>query len=117
MVTSLHPIASQSQWATPPTDIPTHAAAGRSQSSGQTVYQNTPQVRDTQNGSSREAVPTAIAKEILIQPDSIRQQQLLILVQPQKISSSQAIPDVLPDPTHFGFPLSTIEELQGLEEK
>ncbi|KAF4115409.1 hypothetical protein G5714_002898 [Onychostoma macrolepis] len=58
----------------------------------------------------------AIAKEILVQLDSIREQQLLILVQLQKISSSQAVPDVTPDPTHFGLPLSTIEELQHLEE-
>ncbi|KAK9959501.1 hypothetical protein ABG768_009625 [Culter alburnus] len=58
----------------------------------------------------------AIAKEILIQLDSIREQQLLILVQLQKISSSQAVPDFTPDPTHFGLPLSTIEELQCLEE-
>ncbi|XP_058627536.1 uncharacterized protein LOC131537870 isoform X2 [Onychostoma macrolepis] len=109
-------IAGPSQWATPPTDTTTHAAAGRSQASGQTLCQNTPQVHDTQNRSSREAVPTAIAKEILIQLDSIREQQLLILVQLQKISSSQAVPDVTPDPTHFGLPLSTIEELQHLEE-
>ncbi|KAG5273522.1 hypothetical protein AALO_G00152310 [Alosa alosa] len=67
--------------------------------------------------SSREAVPTAIAKEILIQLDSIREQQLLILVQLQKISSSQTIPDVTPDPAHFGLPLSTVEELKRLEEK
>ncbi|XP_077083444.1 uncharacterized protein LOC143736684 [Siphateles boraxobius] len=59
---------------------------------------------------------TAIAKEILIQLDSIREQQLLILVQLQKISSGQAVPDITPDPTHFGLPLSTIEELQRLEE-
>ncbi|KAG5269538.1 hypothetical protein AALO_G00203130 [Alosa alosa] len=59
----------------------------------------------------------AIAKEILIQLDSIREQQLLILVQLQKISSSQTIPDVTPDPAHFGLPLSTVEELKRLEEK
>ncbi|XP_028441831.1 uncharacterized protein LOC114560568 [Perca flavescens] len=112
--TTNSPIASQSQWATPPTS--THAAAGRSHSSDQTGYQNIPQVRDTQNRSSREVVPTAIAKEILIQLDSIREQQLLILVQLQKISSSQAVPDASPDPTHFGLPLSTIEALQHLEE-
>ncbi|XP_048017781.1 uncharacterized protein LOC125249516 [Megalobrama amblycephala] len=59
---------------------------------------------------------STIVKEILIQLDSIREQQLLILVQLQKISSSQAVPDFTPDPTHFGLPLSTIEELQCLEE-
>ncbi|KAG5268008.1 hypothetical protein AALO_G00228420 [Alosa alosa] len=71
---------------------------------------------DSQNQSSLEAVPTAIAKETLIQLDSIRVQQLIILVQLQKISSSKAIPEVTSDPIHFGLPLSTIEELQRLEE-
>ncbi|XP_048048644.1 uncharacterized protein LOC125269734 [Megalobrama amblycephala] len=110
------PVSTTNSLSATPTDTPTHAAAGRSQTSGQTGFQLTPQVYDTQHRSSREAVPTAIAKEILIQLDSIREQQLLILVQLQKISSSQAVPDFTPDPTHFGLPLSTIEELQCLEE-
>ncbi|XP_048019406.1 uncharacterized protein LOC125250719 isoform X2 [Megalobrama amblycephala] len=110
------PVSTTNSLSATPTDTPTHAAAGRSQSSDQTGFQLTPQVYDTQHRSSREAVPTAIAKEILIQLDSIREQQLLILVQLQKISSSQAVPDFTPDPTHFGLPLSTIEELQCLEE-
>nr|XP_055073488.1 uncharacterized protein LOC129453312 [Misgurnus anguillicaudatus] len=110
------PVSSINSLRATPTDTPTHAAAGRSQTSIQTGFQNTPQVYDTQHRSSREGVPTAIAKEILIQLDSIREQQLLILVQLQKISSSQTVPDFTPDPTHFGLPLSTIEELQCLEE-
>lgn len=40
---------------------------------------------------------------------------MLILMQLQKITSSQVIPEVTPDPTHFGLPLSTIEDLQRLE--
>ncbi|XP_065150670.2 uncharacterized protein [Paramisgurnus dabryanus] len=110
------PVSTTNSLRATPTDTPTHAAAGRSQSSDQTGFQHTPQVYDTQHRSSQEGVPTAIAKEILIQLDSIREQQLLILVQLQKISSSQAVPDFTPDPTHFGLPLSTIEELQCLEE-
>ncbi|XP_062373408.1 uncharacterized protein LOC134061671 [Sardina pilchardus] len=88
-------------------DTPTHAAAGRSQ--------HTPPAHGTAN-RSQETLPTAIAKEILVRLDSIREQQLLILAQLQKISSGQAITEVMPDPTHFGLPLSTIEELQRLEE-
>ncbi|KAL2077924.1 hypothetical protein ACEWY4_025609 [Coilia grayii] len=65
---------------------------------------------------AQEAVPSALAREILIELKSIKEQQLLILLQLQKQSTSPSSNQVVPDPLPFELPLAEVKHLERLEE-
>ncbi|XP_060771672.1 uncharacterized protein LOC132882599 [Neoarius graeffei] len=64
---------------------------------------------------SVEAVPTSLLREILIQLTTIREQQMLILVQLQSHSTGRPVSEALPEASHCRLPLSSQEDLQNLE--
>ncbi|XP_060796628.1 uncharacterized protein LOC132898984 [Neoarius graeffei] len=94
-----------------PTYNPVSSQPVSHQSSGQTGFQNTMQVAV----QSPDAQPSAFEREILIQVNTIRETQLLILMQLQQLSNTR-VSGAAPDPREFRLPLKTPEDLKHLEQ-
>ncbi|XP_060755166.1 uncharacterized protein LOC132866422 [Neoarius graeffei] len=94
-----------------PTYSPVSSQPVSCQSSGQAGFQNTMQVAV----QSPDAQPSAFEREILLQVNTIRETQLLILMQLQQLSNT-GVSGAAPDPREFRLPLKTPEDLKHLEQ-